>query len=607
MTHEATTKRFRIAARAPRVLACVLAACVGAHVGAGGSARAQVPTIVRVNVDAAGTEADAAAGLTAISGDGRYVAFSTSATNLGAVDTNGFDDVYVRDTWLGTTERVSEPSGGGQGDGPSTYPSISADGRWIVFTSWATNLVPNDANSTNDVFLHDRALNVTTRVNVSATGAEGDSNSFLGTLTPNGRFVTFLSFATNLVPGDTNQNRDVFLVDLVLGSIERVSVGDQGQEGDGSSGGSGSSAFTSADGRFVAFTSTATNFVPGDTNFVDDVFLRDRVAGTTRRISIGVGGVEPDDACEVTALTPDAAYLALASAATNLVAGDTNGTTDGFVVTLATGAIERVTVSATGAQAAGTSWSLATSADGRFVAFLSTSSDLVPNDGNGKRDVFLRDRVGGTTQLVDVSDLGQQTDQDAYGISFAARGTALAFSSAGATLVPFDTNNVADAFLRDLRQGTPYCAGASSACPCANSTPGPGGCVNATNRAATLDVIGTARLQVDTTTLLVADVPPGSSVMFLDGAALPVGGTGTVFGDGVRCLGAPLRFLALRHAVGGSARFGFEGGDPQLSVASAVPSGGDYRRYQAWYRDAGTFCTGATFNLTNAVEVLWLP
>src|SRR4051794_1659284 len=237
----------------------------------------------RVSVGPGGRQADGDSFFPSISADGRFVAFYSYATNLVPGDTNGQLDGFVRDRLKGTTERVSVGPGGRQGDGPSSLPSISGDGRFVTFRSGATNLVSGDTNGRTDVFVRDRLKGTTERVSVSSSGAQGDDDSDWASISSDGRFVAFMSAATNLVKGDTNRacdeegtcSPDVFVRDRLKGTTERVSVSSSGKQT--SSGSFSYFPSISGDGRFVAFGSDATNLVPGDTNREGDIFVRDRV------------------------------------------------------------------------------------------------------------------------------------------------------------------------------------------------------------------------------------------------------------------------------------------------------------------------------------------
>jgi Tol biopolymer transport system component len=229
-------------------------------------------TTERVSVGTGGTQANGFSIGPAISADGRFVAFESGATNLVPGDTNDAFGVFVRDRQAGQTTRVSVGVGGAAVRNESNNPAISADGRFVAFQSGASNLVPGDTNQTIDIFVRDRQAGRTTRVSVGSGGAQGNSGSFVPALSADGRFVAFGSEASNLVPGDTNGVADVFVRNRKLGTTRRVNVGPGGVQANGAS--FLAEAAISAGGRFVAFESGASNLVPGDTNGVADVFIR---------------------------------------------------------------------------------------------------------------------------------------------------------------------------------------------------------------------------------------------------------------------------------------------------------------------------------------------
>src|SRR5438445_704443 len=294
-------------------------------------------TTVRVSVASDGTEGNDVSLGSALSADGRFVAFDSAATDLVAGDTNGVSDVFVHDRQTGTTERVSVASGGAQGNGSSgrigfAFPAaLSAVGRFIAIVSFATNLVASDTNGATDVFVHDRQTGTTERGSVASGGTQGNRNSggffAFPALSADGRLVAFQSDATNLVAGDTNGATDVFVHDRQTGTTERVSVASGGSQGDGFSAG----PVLSADGRLVAFHSTATNLVARDTNGATDVFVHGRQTGTTERVSVASGGTQGNDSSAGPVLSADGGLVAFHSTATNLVSGDANGAYDVFV------------------------------------------------------------------------------------------------------------------------------------------------------------------------------------------------------------------------------------------------------------------------------------
>ncbi|MBZ0320240.1 MAG: hypothetical protein K8L91_27760 [Anaerolineae bacterium] len=292
----------------------------------------QTGTTTRVSVATGGTEATGGGSQApAISSDGRFVAFQSYATNLVANDTNAAADIFLHDRQTGTTTRVSVSSTGTEATGGfSQACGISNDGRFIVFDSVATNLVTGDTNGAQDTFVHDRVLATTTRVSVATGGAQGTGGfSIDSAISGDGRYVTFYSGANNLVAGDSNGLTDIFVHDRQTGTTTRVSVATGGAQ---ATGGGSFDPVLSGDGRFVVFFSQATNLVAGDTNGQNDIFLHDRQTGTTTRVSVssngtqGVGGNSGEPA-----ISADGRYLAFSSAATNLVSGDTNGFSDIFV------------------------------------------------------------------------------------------------------------------------------------------------------------------------------------------------------------------------------------------------------------------------------------
>jgi Tol biopolymer transport system component len=427
-----------------RRIAVVIAA---AAVPAAFATAAGASQLERASVSSAGTQANRYSFETSVSSDGRFVAFGSNASNLVAGDLNAVADVFLRDRVARTTQRVSIGAGGVEPNGASFESSVSSDGRFVAFASDASNLVPADRNGATDIFVRDRALDWTERVSVGAAGTEGNGISSLCSLSANGRFVAFASTAPNLVAGDSNGVRDVFVRDRVLGTTEAVSVSGAGVAANGASG----QPFVSADGRSASFTSKASNLVASDTNGVADVFWRDRVARTTRRVSVRSDGGEGDGASSESSLSGDGRLIVFQSVASGLVPGDTNARSDVFVHDRATRVTTRVSVSSGRAEAKGNSLlgeQLGISADGRLVAFASGAGYLVPDDGNGTSDVFVRNRALGTTTRLSVSDAGRAGNGTSWRPAIAPSGSHVAFVSAAFNLVSSDTNGVQDVFVR---------------------------------------------------------------------------------------------------------------------------------------------------------------
>ncbi|MFO0903170.1 MAG: hypothetical protein U0939_09235 [Pirellulales bacterium] len=382
-----------------------------------------------------------------LSADGRYVAFTSYASNLVAGDTNGVGDIFVRDLVDGTTTRVSVADDEAQANYDSYYPSLSADGRYVAFQSYASNLVAGDTNGTGDIFVRDLVDGTTTRVSVADDEAQANDDSHYSSLSADGRYVAFMSNASNLVAGDTNGTSDIFVRDLVDGTITRVSVADDEAQANSSS----HYPSLSANGRYVAFVSGASNLVAGDTNGVWDIFVRDLVDGTTTRVSVADDEAQANSVSYYQpSLSADGRYVAFTSWADNLVPEDTNGTWDIFVRDLVDGTITRVSVADDEAQANSSSHYPSLSADGRFVAFQSYASNLVVGDANGAWDIFVRDLVDGTTTRVSVADDEAQANSVSYYPSLSADGRYVAFQSYASNLVAGDANGAGDIFVRDL-------------------------------------------------------------------------------------------------------------------------------------------------------------
>ena len=359
------------------------------------------------------------------SADGRLVAYDS--------DVGGVRDVFVHDRAVSTTKRVSVSSGGARADGDSLRPTVSADGRHVAFWSKATNLVPGDTNRKADAFAHDRVSGTTVRVSVAGDGAQGNGDSARPVISGDGRLVAFESAATNLVAGDAGKGRGIFVRDLANGSTTRVGVGLRPSISD--------------DGRWVAFNSDAA-LVPEDDNHSSDVYVRDLASGVTARVSVASGGVQVSGGSYSPSLSADGRVVAFWSSAADLVPGDTNGVDDVFVHDRATGTTTRVSVAGDGTQANRLSTDPDVSPDGRWVAFWSSATILVPGDTNRAADVFLHDRTTGATTRVSVASNGTQSDGHSYSPNVSAGGEVVAFDSLGTNLAPGDPNGGSDVFVR---------------------------------------------------------------------------------------------------------------------------------------------------------------
>jgi Tol biopolymer transport system component len=442
-----------------RVLAvlCLLLA-VAAPVRWDAEARPAAPaagTTELVSVASDGSQGNDSSWLkSSISADGRFVAFHSQASNLVDGDTNGFGDVFVRDRLLGITERVSLANDGSQANWGAGGPSISVDGRYVAFSSSSTNLVNGDTNNQEDVFVRDRLSGTTERVSVASDETQGNSYSDTSSISADGQYVAFHSSASNLVSGDTNDYEDVFVRDRLSGTTERVSVASDETQGNQFSSGPS----ISAEGRYVAFLSWASNLVGGDTNYDLDIFVRDRLLGTTERVSVASDGTQGNDAAwNRPFISAYGRYIAFDSNATNLVTGDTNGAQDAFIRDRVGRITERVSVANDETQGNDDTWRPSISADGRYAAFVSLASNLVDGDTNGFADVFVRDRLLGITERVSVASDGSQANigSDSLYPSISADGRYVVYESAASNLVVEDTNNRYDVFVRDRGEPPP--------------------------------------------------------------------------------------------------------------------------------------------------------
>jgi hypothetical protein len=340
-----------------------------------------------VSVSSSGQLADGFCYTPAISADGRCVAFASIATNLVPSGGTGFFEIYLRDRIAGTTERVSLPNSGDPQDGSSFYPALSADGQIVAFESRATNLVGNDTNRSVDVFVHDRHANRTERVSVSSFGQQGNGDSQHPAISADGILVAFESDASTLVSGDSNRFRDIFVHDRSTGATERASVTSSGGQAHDSS----FDASISADGRFVAFESWADNLVLNDTNHDSDVFVHERASGVTERVSVDSSGGELHDVSGFASISADGSLVAFTSWAKNVTSADTNAVADVFLRDRNAATTTVVSVDCAWAAGNGESFLHALSSDGTCVAFASAATDLVDGDTNGCLDVFVND------------------------------------------------------------------------------------------------------------------------------------------------------------------------------------------------------------------------
>lgn len=396
-----------------------------------------------------------------VSGDGRRVVFNSRATNLVRGRIGRAAHLYVRDLANSTTELVDVSSDGTPGNADSFGATISADGRWAAFTSDATNLVEGKSTDAFDVYAHDRETGVTKRVSLAADGRPGNAMSFRAQISGNGRFVTFVSMASNLIPGQAGGISTCFVYDLLADTLEMVTVNSDGEPADGLC----QAPSISSDGRFVAFTSRATNLAPGQASGIWNVYVRDRERRTTTLVSDGMtGGLGGGSAgaelagpgqSPLTArgslgdsISPDGRYVAFGSWVSHLIPGDRNDTLSLYLRDLADGTTEKISVAHDGGQADDmTFFTASVSAGGRYVAFASRATNLVPGDSHpGLWHVYLRDRELSTTERISVAPDGAKANGESAYPVISADGSTIAFISAAANLVANDSNGQMDVF-----------------------------------------------------------------------------------------------------------------------------------------------------------------
>jgi Tol biopolymer transport system component len=351
-----------------------------------------------------------------------------------------------------SSERASESSEDQQGNNESFDPAISNDGRFVAFTSLASNLVPDDTNNDYDVFLYDRQEDTTTRVSESTSGAQANGPSGDPAISGNGRFIAFETEATNLsVKLDRNGYQDIYVHDRFNGTTNRVTINNDGRQADGFS----HDPSISDDGRYVAFASGAENLsVKADRNDDFDVFVYDRRTRKTNRVSVNSAKKEGNRDSYEPAISATGRYVAFTSEATNMDDNDRNSAPDVFVYDRNNQKTERVSVASSGQQANGTSWAPAISSSGRVVSFVSNATNLVPDDTNSQLDAFVHDRGNGRTTVVSVSSSGEMGNGGLVRdepVEISPNGTLVIFVSEATNLVSGDVNNYPDAFVHDRR------------------------------------------------------------------------------------------------------------------------------------------------------------
>ncbi len=423
---------------------CISALAAGLALAAGGTNG----ETERISLDSAGQQALQGAYEPSISRDGQRIAFQTSAALL-PTDTNGHTDIYVYDRGADLLMLASTTALGALGNGTSFDAAISGDGRWVAFATHATNFVGFDLNGESDVMLKDLLTGALTRVSSSPGSLfAGSGESRKPAVSYDGRYVAFHTTSNQYSPDDTNATLDVYVRDFQNGSFQLVSRGLAGAAANGSA----SSASISDDGRFIAFQSTATNLVAGDTNGVSDVFVRDMWGGLgtelVSRVPLGALG---NGSSTQPSISANGRYVAFTTMATNFVFGDTNGSSEVYLVDRALDVLRHVSgAHGGGFSAFGHSYEPSVSSDGRFVAFTSSAPNVAAV-GTLFQSSYVRDMTRGVTYYVS-SASGPAAAGDATSLRpcLNADGSIVAFHSSAANLVPGDTNDSTDVFVRTL-------------------------------------------------------------------------------------------------------------------------------------------------------------
>ncbi|OGL31889.1 hypothetical protein A3F64_00595, partial [Candidatus Saccharibacteria bacterium RIFCSPHIGHO2_12_FULL_42_8] len=401
----------------------------------------------RVSVDSNGSEANNFSSSPSISTDGRYIAYSSAATNLVAGDTNGVLDVFLYDTVTETTKRISVDSGGNEAHSDSYEPSISGDGRYIAYASDADNLVTSDTNIMTDMFLYDTVNETTSRISVDSGGVEADGSSGGASVSSDGRYITYHSDATNLVAGDTNVTTDVFLYDTDTQTTSRISVDSGGTESTGYS----YSPAISGDGQYITYSSDSTDLVIGDTNGFSDIFLYNVATQTTTRISMDTGGNESNNGSAYSNISSNGRYIVYQSEASDLIFGDSNLAQDIFLYDTLAQTTTLISKDSNGVISGNYSSDAVISGDGKYIVYQSIGENLVNNDTNANFDIYAFEIDSGKTFRVSVDSNKNQGNGGSSLPTISGDGKYIAYSSDATNLVATDINTFTDIFLASLK------------------------------------------------------------------------------------------------------------------------------------------------------------
>lgn len=415
-------------------------------------AAAQYNDILRASNDINKLNANGSSLNPKLNNSGRYLVFDSTATDLVADDTNGYRDIFIVDRNSYSTALISLDKDGELANDDSLQPSITSDGRYVLYHSKATDLVDDFDSSASviNIFLYDRSSKTTTQITLDTDGNAPNGDSTNGSISSDGKYIVFQSAASDLVAEDTNSATDIFLYKVSDKTITRISLDSDGNNADDDS----SYPCISSDGAYVAYQSLASDIFSGDTNEKSDVFLYDTSAKTTTRISNDAQGNNADGDSLRPAISADGKKIVFDSDATDLVSGDTNNNRDVFLYSVADATNTRISLDINKNNSDGHSISATISADGKLVAFMSDATDLVSGDDNntatdGNYDLFLYD--SGDESIIRVSEThdGSNSDGSCSSATIDEDGTTVAFASNATNLVPNDDNELSDIFVYD--------------------------------------------------------------------------------------------------------------------------------------------------------------
>ena len=379
------------------------------------------------------------------------VMFSSYDSTFSAADLNGsYDDVFLKTVMTGAIKLVSSRADGYGSNGDTFQANFFPDGNSIVFTSFSSDLAPAMPYGTGNIFTKNLTTGAVGLVSKTRTGGFAETSSWNPSASPDGKAVVFETSSSIMVANDTNSSQDIILRNLATGKNTRVSTASGGRQANGDSYLTHGAQAFSPDGTRVAFYSDATNLVLGDTNGKTDVFIKTIATGAVKRISTSSGNAQPNGNSSGIVWAQSSDLVAFHSDASNLVAHDTNGVMDIFVKNLTTGAVKRISTSATGGQANGASYQGVFSPNGKLFAFTSEASNLVPGDTNGQRDIFVKELATGKIILISKSATGVLSNNWSVDPAFSSDSTMVAFKSWATNLVPGDTSANPDIFVVKL-------------------------------------------------------------------------------------------------------------------------------------------------------------